>query len=58
MNEDYLLSPTVTSGDNATVFYYIHVTFLLSTCHYCVYATALKPKFSFNATMVFVSFAY
>ena len=37
---------------------YIRATFLLSTCHSCVHATALKLKSSHNATMAFVSYAY
>ena len=37
--------------ENATVFYYIHTTFLISTCHNCVCIIALKLNSSHNVTM-------
>ena len=55
MNGHYLLNPTTTSVINATVFYYIHVTSLVSTCHNCVY---VKPKSSRDATMAPANYAY
>ena len=56
MNGHCLLNPTATSRKNATVLYYIHATFLLSTCHNCVHITALKLRSSHNATMAIVSY--
>ena len=44
--------------ENATVFYYIHVIFLLSACISCVNVTALKLKSNHNATMAFASYGY
>ena len=49
---------TLTSVKSATVFYYIRAKFLLSTCHSCMYVTAMKEKSSLNATIAFVSYAY